>query len=1215
MAAKSNSASYTSDTTSTQPETPDPQREDYTGPLAPDEDSVESVKRPKSISSLNPDKEISEKQEAAALLENEDDATALKEDYDYESLSKVLIGKLFEGTSLKLGVDAQWSYGSFDCVVEEGDGEGGGYISLYGIFGFLDFENGTCPTEEDMDGFRGNKCVLFDDVLLSVDPDAGTTKIGVSLWLPDLPANPQKPVADARFPAVVILPLTSPSDYSAGEDLMPTQDDDGNWFVEPDVDAIPAGWSATARAGTFGDDLDVVVSAPFMVNGVRVDAFPVDSSDDYLEVEITDENDETVNGFQIIVYCDNGTISAGFGDTYKGFRKALETESASVFGVDDTVVQLHADPERKIYWTAYFVPKTYIIGWDFPDIPEGGAVGQILVKASGDDYDVAWVDQTGGGGGGASSFNQLTGTINDGQISNNRIVERMIADDAVTDIKIDSVSASKITGEISDARIPASIARDTELPAANRLVPAGGDDGQVLKKTSGSDYDVAWEADLSGTGGLASVATDDTLTGEGTPTNTLSVANPFTAPDETKLDGIEAGAEVNVQPDWSEADGNSDAFVLNKPGDNRFVPSGGSDGQVLKKTSDSDYATAWEADNATVATDGTIDGDGSPGSELSLADDAVTDEKLADSTVAARHLDSTIPSDGQILEHSSVDGLVWVDKPSLAAVDSFVSSLSANAYYTYSHTTLDLPSVFAAGTWDAMVSEGNGDFLFFVHSPSSFSIRRYSAADPGNDTDRDGKTYGHLADADAIIPSGACKTNDGKYYYVTKSSLGHSLYAFDVSPSGVSNQTLVGSQFTFDADWGDVESLAPWPGTNDIAAFTRNTNANAAHLLRINPSDPDDSAGIYGDQGIISDYVRGAASIHGSFWGVGDGLLLRVNPSDVDDVSGVYGEVDPTVAGSDFSVGAMFQCSTEWEGRLYAVGTDGMPNATDQLTIITLDLARYGATVETDGTLAGDGSPGSVLGIAGADAATDGYVLTSDGAGGIAFALPASGGLSAVATESALTGDGTSASPLDIADDGISTIKIGGGAVTNSKLTDNTISESKMSISNDPSSDQVLSWNGTAMSWADVAAGGSGFPDPDRVFRYATQTDYPSRATANGGFWLSGGDMWSDAPSSTEIVLSADDEDGEVSGYLENVVPKTCITARIADDQWASWRITTVHETVYSLTGTLPDGVYFDAGLRRLRGTPRVTGTFPVVLRATAGSGTFSEQPFDIVIA
>ena len=66
-----------------------------------------------------------------------------------------------------------------------------------------------------------------------------------------------------------------------------------------------------------------------------------------------------------------------------------------------------------------------------------------------------------------------------------------------------------------------------------------------------------------GGGGLAEVTTDSTLTGDGTSSDALKVANPFTDDDETKLDGIATGAEVNVKSDWNATSG--DAEILNKP--------------------------------------------------------------------------------------------------------------------------------------------------------------------------------------------------------------------------------------------------------------------------------------------------------------------------------------------------------------------------------------------------------------------------------------------------------------------------------------------------------------------------------------------------------------------------------------------------------------------------------------------------------------------------
>ena len=65
--------------------------------------------------------------------------------------------------------------------------------------------------------------------------------------------------------------------------------------------------------------------------------------------------------------------------------------------------------------------------------------------------------------------------------------------------------------------------------------------------------------------GLSDVSTDSTITGDGTSGDPLKVANPFTDADETKLDGIEAGAEVNVQADWNQSTSSDDSFIKHKP--------------------------------------------------------------------------------------------------------------------------------------------------------------------------------------------------------------------------------------------------------------------------------------------------------------------------------------------------------------------------------------------------------------------------------------------------------------------------------------------------------------------------------------------------------------------------------------------------------------------------------------------------------------------------
>ena len=66
--------------------------------------------------------------------------------------------------------------------------------------------------------------------------------------------------------------------------------------------------------------------------------------------------------------------------------------------------------------------------------------------------------------------------------------------------RIPNLNANKITsGTLSASRIPSSIARDSELPASNRLVPSGGNNGQVLAKSSNNNYAVEW-IDSSGGG-------------------------------------------------------------------------------------------------------------------------------------------------------------------------------------------------------------------------------------------------------------------------------------------------------------------------------------------------------------------------------------------------------------------------------------------------------------------------------------------------------------------------------------------------------------------------------------------------------------------------------------------------------------------------------------------------------------------------------------------
>lgn len=103
----------------------------------------------------------------------------------------------------------------------------------------------------------------------------------------------------------------------------------------------------------------------------------------------------------------------------------------------------------------------------------------------------------------------------------------------------------------------------------NKMQGHGGGDGGKLYNTTGSNTD----------GAMTQKATTDAL---GTKANAVDVGNAlagkvdkvagkglstndFTDADESKLDGIEAGAQVNVQADWTQSDTTADDYIKNKP--------------------------------------------------------------------------------------------------------------------------------------------------------------------------------------------------------------------------------------------------------------------------------------------------------------------------------------------------------------------------------------------------------------------------------------------------------------------------------------------------------------------------------------------------------------------------------------------------------------------------------------------------------------------------
>ncbi len=133
-----------------------------------------------------------------------------------------------------------------------------------------------------------------------------------------------------------------------------------------------------------------------------------------------------------------------------------------------------------------------------------------------------------------------------------------------------------------------------------------------------------------------------------------------------------------------------------------------------------------------------------------------------------------------------------------------------------------------------------------------------------------------------------------------------------------------------------------------------------------------------------------------------------------------------------------------------------------------------------------------------------GTTLTLSSGGG-SVTLPSSGGgdnwgTQTVVTDATLAGNGTTATPLRIADNGVSTVKIVNSAITADKLATNAVTTDKINAGAvtgakiaqaGATTGQALKWNGT--TWAPAVdatgSGSGGWTDGGTMIRLSTTTD------------------------------------------------------------------------------------------------------------------------------
>ena len=143
---------------------------------------------------------------------------------------------------------------------------------------------------------------------------------------------------------------------------------------------------------------------------------------------------------------------------------------------------------------------------------------------------------------------------------------------------------------------------------------------------------------------------------------------------------------------------------------------------------------------------------------------------------------------------------------------------------------------------------------------------------------------------------------------------------------------------------------------------------------------------------------------------------------------------------------------------------------------------------------------------------TTGQVLSYNGSA-LAWAAPVTGGAGDPTLGGDLTGTASAAQiatgavgATELATNAVTTAKITDANVTNAKIADNSVTEPKLSVSNTPTTGQVLSYNGSALAWTTPAAGGGSGSTWTAVARSSAYTaasgDFVICNTTTSGFTI-----------------------------------------------------------------------------------------------------------------
>lgn len=242
----------------------------------------------------------------------------------------------------------------------------------------------------------------------------------------------------------------------------------------------------------------------------------------------------------------------------------------------------------------------------------------------------------------------------------------------------------------------------------------------------------------------------------------------MSAEDKTKLDGIEKGAEVNVQTDWNEKDSTSDAFLKNKP---TSLPANGGNADTVNG-----HTVKSNVPENAVFTDTTYDAAGEnfglvkSGGDVTIQDGTITIPSLGDKANKSTTLAGYGIEDAKIS-----DGVITLGSNTITPVTS-VNGKSGTS------VTLDKTNI----------GLGNVDNVkqYSANNPPPYPVTSVNGQTGAVTIDiPDSKSYYNKKYSGSLATSGWVKQSDSLYYkQVTIAGMTSSQYPI-VMPVWTNNRT------------------------------------------------------------------------------------------------------------------------------------------------------------------------------------------------------------------------------------------------------------------------------------------------------------------------------------------------------------------------------------------------------------------------------------------